>query len=181
MAALQLMLVCGTLLVALGLAPFLYFVAHWYLMQSSPLEPWDSPPRSLIRRLSARGDRQKSLSGVGERNAGSKGQQPDSMAIETQLGDALVEGKQEGISVQPPDSLQGQCGGAAEAEVAREAGKSDTSISPEGRLRRRSSLSEKLEQTCSTSKVNIFLHQQHCWTATWHSRGNILRIITLPL
>lgn len=161
MAALQLMLVCGTLLVALGLVPFLYFVAHWYLMQSSTLEAWDSPPRSLIRRLSARGERQKPLSSVDERNPDSTGQQPDSVSTGSQVGDALAEGKQEGISIQQPGSLQKPREGAADPEAPREAGKSDISNSPDRRLRRRSSVSQKLEQTCSTSKVEIIIRTQN--------------------
>ncbi|CAL8462876.1 g2410 [Coccomyxa elongata] len=153
MAALQLMLVCGTLLIALGLVPFLYFVAHWYLMQSSPLEAWDSPPRSLIRRLSARGERRKPLSSVDERNADSTGQQPDSKPRGRQLGDELVVGKQGGIGNQQPDNLQKPSEGEPQAEVPRVSESTSTSISPDRRLRRRSSMSGKLEQTCSSSKT----------------------------
>lgn len=157
MAALQLMLVCGTLLIALGLVPFLYFVAHWYLMQSSPLEAWDSPPRSLIRRLSARGERRKPLSSVEERNADSTGQQPDSKPIRSQLGEEVVGG----IRYQQPDNLPKPCEGKPQAEVVRVAGNTDTSISPDRRCRRRSSMSEKLEETCSSSKVENFICTQN--------------------
>ena len=53
MAALQLALVGFTLLALLGLLPLLYFMGHWYLVQQSPLETWESPQRSLSRRWSS--------------------------------------------------------------------------------------------------------------------------------
>ena len=53
MAALQLLLVCFTMLALLGLVPLLYFLGHWYLAQQSPLEAGESPQRSLSRRWSA--------------------------------------------------------------------------------------------------------------------------------
>ena len=52
-AALQLVLVGVTLLALLGLLPLLYFLGHWYLVQQSPLEAWESPQRSLSRRWSS--------------------------------------------------------------------------------------------------------------------------------
>ena len=52
MAALQLLLVCFTMLALLGLVPLLYFLGHWYLAQQSPLEAGESPQRSLSRRWS---------------------------------------------------------------------------------------------------------------------------------
>ena len=55
MAALQLVLVCFTLVALLGLVPLLYFVSHWYLVQQSPLEAWESPQRSLSRKWSSFG------------------------------------------------------------------------------------------------------------------------------
>ena len=53
MAALQLVLVGVTLLALLGLLPLLYFLGHWYLVQQSPLEAWESPQRRLSRRWSS--------------------------------------------------------------------------------------------------------------------------------
>ncbi len=55
MVALQLALVCFTVLALLGLLPLLYFLGHWYLVQQSPLEAWESPQRSLSRRWSSFG------------------------------------------------------------------------------------------------------------------------------
>ena len=51
--ALQVALVCFTLVALLGLLPLLYFLGHWYLVQQSPLEAWESPQRSLSRRWSS--------------------------------------------------------------------------------------------------------------------------------
>ena len=53
--ALQVALVCFTLVALLGLLPLLYFLGHWYLVQQSPLEAWESPQRSLSRRWSSFG------------------------------------------------------------------------------------------------------------------------------
>ena len=53
--ALQLALVCFTVVALLGLLPLLYFLGHWYLVQQSPLEAWESPQRSLSRRWSSFG------------------------------------------------------------------------------------------------------------------------------
>lgn len=55
MVALQLALVCFTAVALLGLLPLLYFLGHWYLVQRSPLEAWESPQRSLSRRWSSFG------------------------------------------------------------------------------------------------------------------------------
>ena len=55
MVALQLALVCFTVMALLGLLPLLYFLGHWYLVQQSPLEAWESPQRSLSRRWSSFG------------------------------------------------------------------------------------------------------------------------------
>lgn len=53
--ALQVALVCFTVVALLGLLPLLYFLGHWYLVQQSPLEAWESPQRSLSRRWSSFG------------------------------------------------------------------------------------------------------------------------------
>lgn len=118
------MLVSGTLLAALGLLPFLYFVAHWYLMQSSPLEAWNSPPRSLIRRPSSKGDRETLH--FSDSNKGSE-IQPQ------QAQDAVPTETQEEVSGPADESVSG--------------------MSSDRQLRRRSSFGNNLKQTCSLSKV----------------------------
>ncbi len=150
MAALQVVLVCGTLLVALGLVPFLYFVAHWYLMQGSPLETWDSPPRSLIRRLSSRGERGKPLASDGNRGVQSPTQQPEKSSKESLSDEPKPDGKQgRSISFQELDSVQEASESRKQVDVTRGADE-EISLHPD---RRRSSLSNTLKQSCSSSKV----------------------------
>lgn len=173
MAALQVVLVCGTLLMALGLLPFLYFVAHWYLMQGSPLETWDSPPRSLIRRLSARGERGKPRSTDGNRGEHALTQKPETQLREGQLDDPPLDGKPgRSISFQQADSTREEDEGAKEDEVSREMGSQEESLDGN---RRRSSLSLNLQQTCSSSKVRgVLAHVLMQPKSCMHS-DNILR------
>jgi hypothetical protein len=161
-AALQVVLICGTLLMALGLLPFLYFVAHWYLMQGSPLETWDSPPRSLIRRLSARGERGKPRSTDGNKGEHALTQKPEKQHREGELNDSPLDGKPgRSISFQQADSTEMADEGAKGEEVSRGMDFQEGSLDGN---RRRSSLSVNLQQACSSSKVReVFWLMSSCY------------------
>lgn len=107
MAALQLVLVCFTLVALLGLLPLLYFVGHWYLVQRSPLDAWDSPQRSLSRCWSSFG-RNSPIARTGSSTPGSK------------LGRGVAAEAPAGEQIKADASaLEGACEDAQDAELRR--------------------------------------------------------------
>lgn len=191
--AVQVAIVGGTVVAAVGLLPFLYLVGHWYLMQRSPLENWDSPlarvpsQGGLIRCLSSRGDRPSTAAATPrtERTAeGRPGLSFDDAEADAEKSKEQQQG-QEGHSRDSLDTggdVRRRLGLRAESQAGREARQEEAYNADvavlDRQLRRHSSFGDAVLDTCSMSKVfpgRVYLSPLPCKTGLlwFHCRCNL--------